>query len=191
VKEPFLECDKECTIYQQCKCTVRGCREGNFTAVLGGVTLKWKEKIDTTDYTATFVPEKIGTIDIDVDCRNPVRQAEAQIPVTGEEVEPGKKFSASNFRSPKIDDSYKLMVDYVSSYSEDVTIVFTLSKEGEVKNNKKFTAEYGRGTAYATFDCISLNLRGSYMVSWKAFKSSDKQNPVAWSKVEDMVSVTC
>jgi len=167
-----------------------GCMEGNFTAVLGNIILKWKEKIDRTNYRATFVPEKIGTIDVDVECRNPVRRAEAQIPVTGEEVEPGKKFSASNFRSQKIGDSNKLMVDYVSSYGDDVTIVFTLSKEGEAKN-KKFIAGYGRGTASVTFDCISLNLRGSYMVSWKAFKSTDKENPVTWSKVEDMVNVVC
>jgi hypothetical protein len=190
VNEAFLSCDDECAVNQNCQCSVSGCSDGRFSAVLGNTVLKWREKIDKTSYTVNFVPEKVGMIDVEVNCNNPARDAFRSIPVTGGEVEPGKKFSGSNFRSQKIENYHKVSIDYVSNYADDITIVFTLSKGGDAKN-KQVTVDYGHGTASVNFNCDDLNLHGSYNISWKAFKSSDKENPVAWSKVDEMVSVEC
>jgi len=190
VENAFLSCDDECAVNQNCQCSVSGCSDGSFSAVLGNTVLKWEDKISTTSYSVSFIPEKVGTVNVEVRCNSPDRDVATTIPVTGEEVEPGKKFSGSDFRSQKIENYHKVRVDYVNNYADGVIIVFTLSKGGEAKN-KQVTVDYGKGTASANFNCDDLSLRGSYSISWKAFKSSDKENPVAWSKVDDMVSVEC
>lgn len=189
VKQSFLECDKECYVGRTCQCTVNGCSNGLFTAILGDSILKWREVITTTNNVFTLIPQKIGTLDATVDCSNPVKNVEQKIPVVGEEAS-GKKFIVSNFHSVKSGTSNKPSFDYINSLNENVIVVFTLSKGGDAKN-KKFTAEPGRGTASVSFDCDDLGLYGSYKISWKAFKTSNREDPIVWSKLEDLVSVTC
>jgi len=184
VKQRLVKCDDECTVNNNCYCSVTGCLDGTFTAVLGDTVLKWKDPIGSTSYSISFIPEKVGTIDVDVNCNNPVKSGTAQIPVTGKV---GKKFSASNFKSKQIDNSYKLTLDYINNLNEDVIIVFT--KNGDAVN-KKFTAEPGSGTASVTFDCDTLE-SGSYMISWKAYKSSNKEDPIAWSTPDEMKEIEC
>jgi hypothetical protein len=186
VKEPFLDCNKECEVLEPCECRVSGCNEGYFHAIMG-TTLILKEKIDRTSYSTSFVSEKSGVVDVSVVCSNPARYAETQIPISGAVT--GKKFSASNFRSKEIDGKYKLMLDYSNNLGEDAIVVFTLSKEGLAVSNKT-VASLGSGTVYAIFSCKDLGV-GSFQATWKAFKSSDKKNPIAWSKLEELVSIEC
>jgi hypothetical protein len=186
VKEPFLDCDKECEVLKPCECRVKGCNEGYFQAIMG-TTLISREKINKASYSTSFISEKTGVVDVSVTCSNPARYAEAQIPISG--ISPGKKFSASNFNSKEIDGKYKITLDFTNNLGENVIIVFTVSKEGSAAS-KTFTATPGSGTASTIFECKDLGA-GSFQVSWKAFKSSDKKNPIAWSKLEEMVSVEC
>jgi len=184
VKERFVKCDDICSTKNNCYCSVTGCLSGTFTAVLGDTVLKWKDPIGSTSYSTYFIPEKIGTVNVDVTCNNPVKTGTAQIPVTGK---PSGKFSGTNFKSKQVDDSYKLTLDYVNNLNEDAIIVFT--KNGDAVN-KKFTAEPGSGTASATFDCDTLG-SGDYMISWKAYKSSNKEDPIAWSIPDEMKEIQC
>lgn len=187
MKEPFLKCSKECTVNGDCECSVPTCNDGTFSAVLGGTVLLWNEKVSTTSHSFAFIPEKTGLIDVEVDCQDPVRHVEETIPVTGEEAE---KISVTGFTSQKSGDINTISLDYVNDYGEDVIFIFTLSKEGDAKN-KRFTALALKGTATATFNCSDMNLIGSSSVSWKAFRSSDRENPGAWSTPGDMESATC
>jgi hypothetical protein len=187
VKEPFLDCDKECKVLEPCECRVNGCNDGYFNAIMG-TTLLSREKIGRTSYSTSFISEKSGVVDVSVVCSNPARYAETQVLISGI-TPPGKMFSVSNFNSKEIDGKYKVMLDYNNNLGEDVIIVFTASKEGFAISNTT-VASPGSGTSYVIFYCKYLGT-GSFQVTWKAFKSSDKKNPIAWSKPEEMVSIEC
>ncbi|MEM5853193.1 MAG: hypothetical protein QW228_02330 [Candidatus Aenigmatarchaeota archaeon] len=187
VKEPFLECDEDCRTREPCECRVNGCEDGWFSAVLGTTLLKWKEKINKTRFKTSFISEKPGVVEVTVQCISPQTYEEKQVVVGG--TIPTRKFQAFNFRAEKQDNTIKIKLDYSNNLAEDVVIVFTLSKEGKTIN-KKYTAMIGDGTASLSLDCTDIG-RGTYSVTWKAFKSSDVVNPIAWSKPGEMVSVTC
>jgi hypothetical protein len=188
VKEPFLDCDEECEVLKPCECRVNGCNDGYFNAVIGATIIKWKEKIDKTSYSTSLISEKSGVVDVSVACSNPAKYAEAQIPISGV-TPPGKKFSASSFSSREIDGKHKLMLDFNNNLGEDVITVFTVSKEGLAMSNKT-VAQSGSGTVYMIFNCKDLGV-GSYQATWKVFKSSDKKNPITWSKPEETVNIEC
>jgi len=187
VKEPFLECDEDCEVLKPCECYVRGCKDGSFTAVLGNNVLKWKEKITTTDFVTSFISDKPGIVDVSVQCYDPMIYAEKEVPLGGE-IRPTRVFSACIFGSTSLQVSYRIKLDYSNRLEEDVIIILTLSKNGKA-TNKKYVAEPGDGTANYLIDCEEFS--GTYSVSWKAFKSSDRQNPIVWSKPEEMVTLTC
>jgi hypothetical protein len=149
--------------------------------------LKWKEKINTSFNEPDFIPEKTGVVEISLTCNNPARYDEAQIIVSSPV--PTKKFTGENFNSKEMDGRNQLKLDFQNYFTEDVIIVFTINKNGEAIS-KTYTAKLGSGTAYTTFDCGDLE-PGTYQATWKAFKYSDKKNPITWSKLEEMVSIKC
>jgi hypothetical protein len=187
VKEPFLDCDKECEVLKPCECRINGCKDGYFTAALGTTLLKWREKINTTSNKPNFISEKPGVVDISLTCNDPARYVEAQIAIFSPT--PPKKFTGENFYSKEMDGRNKLTLDIENYFTEDVIIVFTINKDGEAMS-KTYTAKPGSGTAYVTFDCESLKI-GTYQATWKAFKYSDKKNPIAWSRLDELVNVKC
>jgi len=187
VKEEFLKCPSECQALKDCSCRVNGCESGRFQAFLGNTVLK-NENITTKTYTATFIPEKIGTVDVYVDCSKPDKKAEAKIPVTGV---PEVKFIGSNFRCVYVSAAagYSCSIDYSNSYGT-VYFVFFLSKTGEIIKKSDTTAVVtGSGKIEASFSCSGLS--GNYDVSWQAFSESGLSNPIAWSKSTERVRVTC
>ncbi|MEM5829291.1 MAG: hypothetical protein QW040_00415 [Candidatus Aenigmatarchaeota archaeon] len=188
VKEPFLECDKNCEVLKPCTCRVRGCSDGRFSAVLGTTLLKWREKIDTKDFATSFISDKTGVVEVSVVCYNPVVHVEREI-VIGGKIEPRKTFSLSNFHLTSLDSSYRIKLDYSNKFEEEVVIVLTLNKNGKAVN-KKYVAPIGEGTASYLIDCKELG-SGKYLISWKAFKASDTKNPILWSKLGEMRNITC
>jgi len=188
VKEPFLECSQVCKVGELCECRVNGCANGRFTALFKSTIIK-RENILTTSYKASFIPQDPGIIEVEAFCLAPIKTENTSIVVVEEKKPETTTFE--NFRSRKEESKHRVMLDYENNLLEPLIIVFTLSKEGEAINEKIEAKARTQDTALAVFDCKTLGLSGTYTVSWKAFKSSDKQVPIAWSKVEDLVKITC
>jgi hypothetical protein len=193
VTQQFLKCPSQCDVYKECGCTVFGCEDGDFEAILGSTILK-KIKIDTKTFSATFTPEKLGVIEVTADCDNPSKKAQTTIFVSGATsttISEGK-FIGSNFRCTSTSSGYRCSLDYDNNYGT-AYLVFIFSKStGEVIDDSgTITVGLGSGIKDAVFSCSGRS--GRFYVSWTAYSDPDLSNPIpgAWPNPDEREEISC
>jgi len=101
----------------------------------------------------------------------------------------GEKFQVTAFECTQIvAGQYKCAVQYTNPLTEQVLISFVFSKIGRAIT-KTALAPPGTGTAEVTFSCSESS--GMHIVSWRAFRASNRRVPIAWSILTALKTITC
>ena len=199
VKKKPLVCDEECEVRKECKCEVNYCNDGRFIVIQQGRILKDKE-IRRSGEEFEFIPERKGIAEVRVYCFNPTMKLNTTIPIVGEEGEEEegeettttieKEFSVSNFECKKVEKQYVCSVKYHNKISDErvlLVLIFSNPEKGKLYKRSRYVTE-GVGEKTIYFTCRT---RGTFYVSWKAYRETDKEVPIAWSTSDELLRVRC
>jgi len=194
VTQQFLKCPSQCDVYKECGCTVFGCEDGDFEAVLGSTILK-KIKIDTKTFSTTFIPEKSGIIEVTADCNKPDKKAQTTIFVSGATtttISEGK-FIGRDFRCSSTSSGYRCSLDYDNRYGPAYLVFFFSNSGGEVIDSTDPPISVGSGSDSRYDDFTCSGRPGKYYVSWTAYSDRDLTNPIpgAWPNPDERELISC
>jgi len=182
-------------VNERCDCSVNGCKDGDFLAILGNIVLKNKESISTETYTTSLYPQTTGSIDVDVTCRNPKVQDHTSILVGGGQATtiPEGNFVGSNFRCTSTSSGYRCSLDYDNRYGPAYLVFFFSNSGGEIIDHTDPPISVGLGSDSRYDDFTCSGHPGNYHVSWTAYSDRDLTNPIpgAWPNPDGRAVISC